>query len=585
MLKCKVSQKPNSKKKAAHLRRYGKTHVQNELQKTLTAATRTLAMKTWQALSFLCLIWALIYLTHLGAQELRGEEARRIIPAQEMLMSGDWVVPRIAGEVYSNKPPLINWMIATSFSLTGIQNEFTARLPSTLSLLALGIGSFFLLRKPLGPERATYVGLILFTSIAMIDKCCMAEIEAVYIALFGAACFVWIRLWVAEASPWLTWTLPYFFLGVGWLAKGPVHLLFWLLFLGFVLRFARKGREAVHPAHALGLGIMALLFLPWMTSNIDAVGSPDESMGTWIEQLRMRADFSNIDFVEWVRHPFEILINFLPWTVPLGFTLWKLRKSGYPRANANRFDSVVRGSLYASITGCLLICLLPGGLPRYIMPLYPLAAFSLVGLFFRMQKTDQDRYEVFARRALFLMIPVFLGIAVVGSALAIQQGLRVNRAVVVSGIALLIVVGIWLRKHGRSHSYFLSSAFVLAAGVVAMFGAIVPHQIADGAVRIAARELQKRAESGNRQLVIFADDVFRNSYTKELRLFFYLRPDLITVSENSDLPQERILLLGRPQLERTLRKKKRSFQIVKRDSITVDGQSLSLLSMDPRGKD
>ena len=60
-------------------------------------------MKLWRAIAFLCLIWAMIYLTLLGSQELRGEEARRILPAQEMLDTGDWVVPRIAGEVYSNK--------------------------------------------------------------------------------------------------------------------------------------------------------------------------------------------------------------------------------------------------------------------------------------------------------------------------------------------------------------------------------------------------------------------------------------------------------------------------------------------------
>jgi 4-amino-4-deoxy-L-arabinose transferase-like glycosyltransferase len=50
-------------------------------------------MKLWQAIAFLCLIWAMIYLTLLGSQELRGEEARRILPSQEMLDTGDWIVP------------------------------------------------------------------------------------------------------------------------------------------------------------------------------------------------------------------------------------------------------------------------------------------------------------------------------------------------------------------------------------------------------------------------------------------------------------------------------------------------------------
>jgi len=45
-----------------------------------------------------------------------------------MLETGNWLVPYLGSEPYLRKPPLINWVIAGSFKLTGVRNEWTARL-------------------------------------------------------------------------------------------------------------------------------------------------------------------------------------------------------------------------------------------------------------------------------------------------------------------------------------------------------------------------------------------------------------------------------------------------------------------------
>ena len=93
------------------------------------------------AFLLLCLSWAAIYRPALGDPELRGEEVRRNLPAQGMLDTGDWIVPRIAGEVYANKPPLINWAVAGMFAVTGSDSETSARLVSALSMLALALAA------------------------------------------------------------------------------------------------------------------------------------------------------------------------------------------------------------------------------------------------------------------------------------------------------------------------------------------------------------------------------------------------------------------------------------------------------------
>lgn len=50
-------------------------------------------------------LWAAIYLPWLGATGLHSEEPKRVMPAVEMLATGDFLVPRIAGEPFLRKPP------------------------------------------------------------------------------------------------------------------------------------------------------------------------------------------------------------------------------------------------------------------------------------------------------------------------------------------------------------------------------------------------------------------------------------------------------------------------------------------------
>src|SRR5262249_6495090 len=52
---------------------------------------------------------------------------------REMIQSGDWVVPRLNGLRYFEKPVLGYWVVAGSMKLIG-QNEFAARLPAALSV-------------------------------------------------------------------------------------------------------------------------------------------------------------------------------------------------------------------------------------------------------------------------------------------------------------------------------------------------------------------------------------------------------------------------------------------------------------------
>ena len=96
--------------------------------------------------------------------------------ARNMLVSGDWVTPRLDGVVYLEKSPLIYWLIAGSYKIFGI-HDWAARIPMALAALAVcwvtaafGIWAFG--RRAgfyAGLCAATCVGFFLFTRVLIPD--------------------------------------------------------------------------------------------------------------------------------------------------------------------------------------------------------------------------------------------------------------------------------------------------------------------------------------------------------------------------------------------------------------------------------
>src|SRR6058998_2814358 len=108
-----------------------------------------------KSLLIVLLIWAAIYLPALGSLAIKGEEGRRILPAVRMLETGDYMVPQVGSEPYLRKPPLINWLVAASFKIFGQRNEWTARLPSALCVLAVAVAFITVARPSLGASGST----------------------------------------------------------------------------------------------------------------------------------------------------------------------------------------------------------------------------------------------------------------------------------------------------------------------------------------------------------------------------------------------------------------------------------------------
>ncbi|BBL72493.1 ArnT family glycosyltransferase [Methylogaea oryzae] len=168
-------------------------------------------------------------------------EARRAVPIQEMLASGDWLLPRLNGQLYITKPPLFYWLGAAVAALSGGAGEWAVRLPSALAALAVLWGVYRVALDLFGRWPALFAVQILLANAGFATFARRAEIEMLLTALCSLSLLAALGYVAQNRSRRWLW-LSYGLLGLALLTKGPVALLFVTLpLLGYAL-FRRDAR-------------------------------------------------------------------------------------------------------------------------------------------------------------------------------------------------------------------------------------------------------------------------------------------------------------------------------------------------------
>jgi 4-amino-4-deoxy-L-arabinose transferase-like glycosyltransferase len=322
-----------------------------------------------RAVLVVLLAWAVIYLPALGSIAIKGEEGRRILPAIGMLETGNYIVPEVGGNPYFRKPPLVNWLIAGSFRIFGVRNEWTARLPSAIAVLAVAFAFVTVARASLGPRGSIAASLIWMTNIGMIEKGRLIEIEALYISLCGLAIIFWLSFLVQRKSPWLIWVPASIFLGLGLLAKGPTHLIFFYAIVFAVLWHTKEWRLLIYPAHFAGLAIMLGIFAAWAIPFLHSATTHVAAV-KWSSQFTGRLEGIDFKFLSWIQNIPRSLIYFLPWVLLFPF----IRFSKFHDYTDQR---LARALTWGMAVPFLAVNLVPGALPRYSMPAIAPASWLL----------------------------------------------------------------------------------------------------------------------------------------------------------------------------------------------------------------
>ncbi len=120
-------------------------------------------------------------------------EGHRVVPAWEMMETGDWLVPRMFGQLYLRKPPGMFWAIAGMSKVLG-QTEFAARSVSGLACLGMALGAWWFARRWFDPRLAIYAGLAQATLPLTWEMGRSAEIEALHAACVQACALSTLHL-------------------------------------------------------------------------------------------------------------------------------------------------------------------------------------------------------------------------------------------------------------------------------------------------------------------------------------------------------------------------------------------------------
>jgi len=119
--------------------------------KLAVTVKRSLTEAQWLLVFFLAalVLWGIC----LGNLPLRDwDEGTRALVAREIYRTGNWLHPTLQGESYLLKPPLMDWLIALSYKLLGVQ-ELSTRLPGAF-FTACGVPLLYLVGRELFRDRA-----------------------------------------------------------------------------------------------------------------------------------------------------------------------------------------------------------------------------------------------------------------------------------------------------------------------------------------------------------------------------------------------------------------------------------------------
>ena len=211
-----------------------------------------------------------LLLVNLGqSRVLTLHEVQYCQPAREMIESGNWLVPTLAGVPFTWRLPATSWMIALTMKLTGSQSETVVRLPGVIAGVLLALLVAGLTARWFGDRAGLFAGLMQATTIATLQLARLAEgeihlgLSVVAAALSAFAC---ANIDKSQRSHDGTLVehcvLPGNRLGVSHqgLDRAGVHL---LSACGAYLILSRDRRVLRFLLDPFGLAALALCIFPW----------------------------------------------------------------------------------------------------------------------------------------------------------------------------------------------------------------------------------------------------------------------------------------------------------------------------------
>jgi 4-amino-4-deoxy-L-arabinose transferase-like glycosyltransferase len=316
---------------------------------------------------------ALIYGARLSEQPLVGEETRWATAAREMLVTGDWIVPRQQGQVFPERPPMTIWLMAIAGWFRGDVDPIAIRLPSVVAVVLTTLLIYAYSRLLISQTTAIVAALayVTFGQVLQIGR--LGESEAVFALLVSASLLLWHLGYLRGWRPVVVWSSAFACAALAALVKGPQAPVYFGAIIGVYLLFVRRDwRYLLGWQPVFGAMVFFAIVGAWQVPFYWDAGWP-AIVATWTglagDRFYLGGALSHA-----ITYPLETFACLLPWS-PILVTLVH-RNTRELVAGERRVTAFL---LTAIAVAYPTVWLAAGARGRYFMPLYPLVAI-LVGV-------------------------------------------------------------------------------------------------------------------------------------------------------------------------------------------------------------
>lgn len=319
-----------------------------------------------------------VYLSTIGVFGLsEPDEARYAEIPREMLLRGDWITPHLNYVKYFEKPPLLYWLVALTYSVFGF-SELAARLWSVLFAF-LGMAVVLVVARSMWNPRVARIAVALLATCPLYFG--MSQVLSLDMPLTGLITTAAGSFWLAYAQPQRRrlWVLLFYAaLALAVLTKGPVAL---VLVGGIVGAFVALRWEwallrwLISP---LGIAVFLAIAAPW---HVLVSQHNPEFVDYYVVDQHLKRYLSPSEHRESIGF-------FVP--VALGGTApWSVICLGLPALLRTYVAALLRGRTSAATLYCTLwaavvfsfFSLSGSKLATYIVPMFPPVALLMARAF------------------------------------------------------------------------------------------------------------------------------------------------------------------------------------------------------------
>ncbi len=325
---------------------------------------------------WLLLAVAIIWFGNIEYRKLiKPDEGRYAEIPREMVVSGDWVTPRLNDLKYFEKPPLQYWTTATAYELFG-EHQWTSRLWVSLTGFAGILLVWFAGTHLFGCAAGRYAamllgGSLLYVLMAHINTLDMGVTFFITLGIVGLLLGQKVESDARTRRNWMV--LAWVAMALAVLSKGLMGLVLpgAALFLYSILQRDIGVWKRMH--WSLGLLLFLLVVSPWFYLVMKA--NPEFFQKFFIYEHYTRFTTKELGrYQPWYYFVPILLFGMMPWTALMFDTLlrtWSGSTRNDKAFNPERFLLIwaVFIYLFFSVSGSKL--------PSYLLPMFPALALLM----------------------------------------------------------------------------------------------------------------------------------------------------------------------------------------------------------------